>query len=382
MKTLRFLLLAFVAILPFGISAIELIQFRPGDAEIIENGTEAQLAALKLKVEQILGRNSSAAGDPYCAFIIKPTLNISDVKKTEGLTRNVTLATSELVLSAVNAYDETIYYNTTIPLETAVTGSAKAPADALISVIKVKDPAFTRFLRNARKKIQEYYDANCERIIVRAINMHNQGHSDDAMAYLAAVSDVSPCYSDAADLMTQIARMNVTPQEAPDSEPETAPEPQPENTPEPAPETVPEPAPAPQPQPAPTPEPAPTPKPAPAPTVAEPKIYMSDNSFSFKILSCIGSPVHRNITITCELTNLLNENVNDAYTKVVEAYSADGQTLEPQRQDSYYYNFPSGIKTKKEFSISVPDTNVTSISFIKIRANRTDIEIRDLEVKW
>ena len=62
MKNIRFLILALVAILPFGISAIELIQFRPGDAEIIENGTEAQHAALKLKVEQILGRNSSAAG--------------------------------------------------------------------------------------------------------------------------------------------------------------------------------------------------------------------------------------------------------------------------------------------------------------------------------
>lgn len=385
MKRIYILLFALVATLHFSLSAIELIQFASAKASILPEGTEAQQRALNLKLTQILGRNSSAAADPYCAFVIKPVLNVNDVTKSEGLTRNVSLIEGELTLSAVNAYDGTIYYTYTAPLETALTGSSKNPVDALISTIKVKDPAFTRFLRTARTKITEYYDANCERIITRAIHMHNQGLSAHAVAYLAAVSDVSPCYADAADIMTKIVRMHAEPQATPDSvasQPQTEPEPVPDTAPSPAPAPQPQAPEATQPSPEPAPLPAPDAAPVPAPATKQPKIYMSNNNFGFNLLSCVGSPVHRSITITCELTNLLNDNVNNAYTAVIDAYDAEGQSLEPQRPNSYYFNYPAGIKTKKQFSVSAPTADISSISFIKIKVNNTEIEIRDLDVNW
>lgn len=366
---------------------MEPVQFRPGEATITgtagPGATELQRQALTQRVEQILGRNSSAAADPYCAFVIDPALRLNSINKSEGLTRNVTLASGELVLNARNAYDGTLYYSLTQPLEVAVTGGEEKAVDALINGIKVRDAAYTRFLRTVRGKVAEYYQANCDRIIVRATHLHNQGDSEGALAYLAAVPDTSPCYDEAATLSTRIVRKDwdTPPQSVPEetvaSEPQATPAPAP--TPEPTTPPVPEPVAEPTssaPAPAPEPTPAPVPHPAPVQSAPQPKLYLSTDDFDVKILSAVADPLHRSIAVTVSIEARTAFRTRQLI-KVENAVSADGLTLQAKNGGTFV-EFPMGVKVRQQLDLDAGSTDIKELAFFKFVIGPTTVEVRDL----
>lgn len=157
---------------------------------------------LKLKVEQIIARNNAGATSVYNAFIIQPTLEVQETKATEGLVRNVTLVTGELTLTAKNLYDESIYGTVVMSLEGDATGNQETALNALIRNIKITNPVFTRFIRTTRQKIEEHYINNCQTIITKAQTMVSMDRVDDAIGYLSSVPEITPCYEEAASMLT------------------------------------------------------------------------------------------------------------------------------------------------------------------------------------
>ena len=155
--------------------------------------SENVVNALDLKLKQIMNRNSAAAADAYNVFAIDPSIELTDIVSTEGMVQNVSVAKGNLTLIAKNRIDGAMYYTMTIPVKGDAFGNNEKALLKLISNIKVTDPAFTRFIRISRQKIEEYYDANCSVILQKAKILSDQGKYKEAMSYLSAISPSLPC---------------------------------------------------------------------------------------------------------------------------------------------------------------------------------------------
>ena len=177
--------------------------------------TENVANALDLKLKQIMNRNSAATADACNVFAIEPSIELTDVVSTEGMVQNVSVAKGSLTLIAKNLVDGAMYYTMNIPVKGDAFGNSEKAMLKMISNIKMTDPAFTRFIRIARQKIEEYYEANCEVIIKKAKSLYAQKRYKEALNYLSAVSPSVPCYDQASELENEIAA-NV-PEETPRS---------------------------------------------------------------------------------------------------------------------------------------------------------------------
>lgn len=166
--------------------------------------------ALDLKLHQILNRNSAAAADKYNAFVVVPQLALTNMLSTEGgVVRNVSLAQGELVLIAKNRVDSAEYYAVTIPLEGDAVGSKEKALLNMVKRIKVNNPAFTRFVRTSRKKIEEYYTENCATILQKGLALYNEGRFEESLQYLSVITPHMPCFEQADTLKTEIMK-NIT----------------------------------------------------------------------------------------------------------------------------------------------------------------------------
>ena len=166
--------------------------------------TEASRDMLQNKLKQIITRNSAGASNEYNVFIIEPEIVVVDKQATSGLMNNVTLVKGELTLVAKNKVDGSLYHSMVLNISGQVTEKAD-PYKAMITNIRTTDPVFTRFIRIARQKIEDYYAANCATILQRAQSLYDQKKYQEAASYLSAVSDAIPCYEQASVLLKELS---------------------------------------------------------------------------------------------------------------------------------------------------------------------------------
>ena len=160
-----------------------------------------------MKVKNILARNNASASSQYNVFVIEPALEVGEPMASEGLMQDFTLIKGELTLLARNKVDGTLYHSTTIDVKGAAQGNEKAALKEMIKSIAVTNPAFTRFIRITRQKIEEYYAENCTAILQKAQGLYDMRKYQEAVSYLSAVSESTPCYEAAAPLLKEIIQI-------------------------------------------------------------------------------------------------------------------------------------------------------------------------------
>lgn len=154
------------------------------------------------KTEQILTRNSAAAAGAADVFAVNAKLTVTNKAETSGLIRNVASVSGELTLIALNKIDNAKYYSATVPLQAAVkSGGESAAIVALANSIKPTDAVFTRFVRVAREKVEEYYSDHCEEVLARAKTLALSGQVDVGMIYLTGMPPSAPCHDEALELI-------------------------------------------------------------------------------------------------------------------------------------------------------------------------------------
>ena len=79
----------------------------------------------------------------------------------------------------------------------------------MVKRIKVNNPAFTRFVRTSRKKIEEYYIENCASILQKGLTLYNEGRFEESLQYLSVITPHMPCFEQADTLKTEIMK-NIT----------------------------------------------------------------------------------------------------------------------------------------------------------------------------
>lgn len=157
------------------------------------------------KTEQILTRNSAGAAGAADVFAVEAKLTVTDKAQSSGLIRQINSVSGELQLVALNKVDNAKYYSVTVPLEAVVKDSGESGAVlALANSIKPTDAVFTRFVRVAREKVEEYYSDHCSEIIGRANNLGLSGQYATALVYLTGMPASAPCHEEALELIAAL----------------------------------------------------------------------------------------------------------------------------------------------------------------------------------
>ena len=159
--------------------------------------------ALDTKLKAMLTRNSAAAGGSDNVFVIEPVLEAGESLSAEGPIRQVTMS----------RVDGSLYYSLTLSLRGHSAGNIEQALRSMVDNIKVTDKRFTRFIRLARQKIDDYDAANCATILLKAKALHESGRTQEAISYLSAVSAALPCYEQAAALMAEIKAQEPQPRD-------------------------------------------------------------------------------------------------------------------------------------------------------------------------
>ena len=333
--------------------------------------SENVVNALDLKLKQIMNRNSAAAADAYNVFAIDPSIELTDIVSTEGMVQNVSVAKGNLTLIAKNKIDGAMYYTMTIPVKGDAFGNNEKALLKLISNIKVTDPAFTRFIRISRQKIEEYYDANCSVILQKAKSLSDQGKYKEAMSYLSAISPSLPCYQQSSELEKEISA-NI-PVEVPhdtvvvEKEVEKIVEKEVEKIVE---------------KPVVIEKVVEKPVATPTPDNLDCQISISTQDFTFKVIECVGDMTQRRITIKAAITNVTTGNIKNLWVRMLSAYTGEGVQLNELSCENYYQDFPSKITVPRNFYITKIDSKINKLSFVDLKLGDTVVEIRNLPVRW
>lgn len=178
------------------------VMFQVVPVEVEGDVTVEAAKVIFRKCEQIMTRNSAAAAGAADVFGVRAKLTLTGEAKTSGMVRDITSASGELSLIAFNKVDNAKYYSVTVPLNAAIKGGGEGAAVlALANSIKPTDAVFTRFVRVAREKVEEYYSEHCEEVIERAKALGLSGQYATAMVYLTGMPSFAPCHEDALELI-------------------------------------------------------------------------------------------------------------------------------------------------------------------------------------
>ena len=341
--------------------------------------SEKVVNALDLKLKQIMNRNSAAAADAYNVFAIDPSIELTDIISTEGMVQNVSVAKGNLTLIAKNKIDGAMYYTMTIPVKGDAFGNDEKALLKMISNIKVTDPAFTRFIRISRQKIEEYYDANCSVIIQKAKSLSDQGKYKEAMSYLSAISPSLPCYQQSSELEKEISA-NI-PVEVPhdtvvvEKEVEKIVEKVVEKEVE---KIVEKPVVIEKE----VEKPVAPPTPAPDPDKLDCQITINTQDLTFKVIECVGDMTQKRITLKAAITNVTKSNFKGVWVRMLSAYTGDGVQLHSLSAEREWQDFPSKITVPRNFYITKIDSKIDKLSFVDLKIDDTVVEIRNIPITW
>ena len=335
-------------------------------------------------IEQGLSRSQALSSNPYEVFAVNPTLIFGHTMESAGLVRDVAVLNAELTLSAINKVDGTVYYTVTLPLKASATDGRENAAQKLAASLKATDPAFVRFVRQARQKIEDYYAGNCSKILATAQTLADTGRPDEALAYLSAVSPSVDCYDMAAIMMTQLTDTPDTePIEMADITPPTA---DPDTVAAEPSAYVPEPEPLPQPQPAPQPNPESAPEVR--PQAPQPEIIIGSDDMLFSIVSCTGDWSTHRINIVAKFENLLR-NKSQAIAYVATAIDSEGTVLPESKVkntngwfSSCTVETPYKVPVKLQFYLSGFDEKIDRLAYVEIVIRNVKVIIKNLSVQW
>lgn len=162
---------------------------------------DSNVQTLTNKVDQIITRNSAGATTASSVlFSIRPELVITQSDVVNTGVRPVHVVRAELTLYAVGRMDSSTFGSVVVPLE----GNGNSMQTALRSMcnhIRIADPQFTRFIRTAQQKIEEYFIDITPTLLTKADMLAKRQEYDQAVMLLSLVPETVAGYDAIANQM-------------------------------------------------------------------------------------------------------------------------------------------------------------------------------------
>lgn len=345
-------------------------------------------STIQRKLVSAFDRSKASTENVYNVFAVKVQYEITESSESEGFVREVATVGVDMTLSAVNIVDHEIYYTTTIPLSGSASGGTDAALKKLANSIKVNDPVYVRFIRNARNRIADYYAENCAIVVEKARRLVQLKEYEVAACYLSAITPEVSCYDDASTLFSEIVPFITEPTV---TEPDTVVIERVIEVPT-KPDTVvvevqakPDTVvvdrvvevPVRQ-QPTPT---APV-----APKYEQPDIVIDNNNFDFKIVSCTGDLSRQSIVIEVLLKNRdKNFTETSTWTNFYTAIDDKGNSLDNRcYRDGNDINLrlPYNVELRSYYTINNIREKFSKLSYAEFRFSGVKVRVSNLKVNW
>lgn len=333
--------------------------------------TEEAAKVIFRKTEQILTRNSAGAAGAADIFEVQPKLTITNKAQSSGLVREITSVSGELQLVALNKVDNAKYYSVTVPLQAASKGGGESAAVlALANSIKPTDAVYTRFVRLAREKIEEYYSDHCSEIIGRATSLGLSGQYEVAMIYLTGMPASAPCHDEALELIAglklkidQNKPAEGTAKDKDEEDDKSDSSDKGEGSLDEG--QVSEPSPA-----------------DPKVTDTTCDIYIENPNWKFRVAEASYLPSSRKIKITAFVTYVGKKTLSgDCALGFRKALDTEGESYDTcYVYGDTYRTFPDDVPVKIEYFIDNVKSNPGRLSFVGLTVDYKKIEIRNLKI--
>lgn len=148
---------------------------------------------LEDKIRQIIARNAASEHAVSQSFALIGSVDVTDTQTTDGLMRNMTIVYADFILEAVNLVDHNTYAVTSVKIQAQDYSKEKAIAK-LVQSIKITDPVYAKFIKNANDKIINYYDKNMKVFMNKAQNLMKLGNDEEAIKVLQSIPECVPSY--------------------------------------------------------------------------------------------------------------------------------------------------------------------------------------------
>ncbi len=327
--------------------------------------TEEAAKVIFRKTEQILTRNSAGAAGKADVFAVQAKLTVTNEAHSSGLVREITSISGELQLVALNKVDNAKYYSVTVPVQAALKGNSDGGAIlALANAIKPMDAVYTRFVRVAREKIEEYYSEHCSEVIGRATNLGLSGQYQAAMIYLTGMPASAPCHDEALELIASFkAKIDLDKEKEEqkkekDKEKNCDKDSAGSNTDDDGSDDG-------------------------VYDASDLDVYVESPNWKFKLIKASYIPTSRNIKIVCAITYIGKKPLNsDCALGFRKAIDQEGDSFDSCYVfGEKYRTFPEDVPVKIEFFIDNVRKNPEILSFVGLSVDYKKIELRNLKIE-
>lgn len=158
--------------------------------------SENQKSQLENKLKQILSTNGIAIGNST-QFSLASQFNLNDRVVVEGL-QKMTVVKFDMNLQLTNWMSGDVFLAESI----VITGSGSSDSEALhnaISKIKPSDVRLKKFLEESSIKIQQYYQNECNSLMLEVDKLANTKSYVPALAILVSIPQGVGCYNEATE---------------------------------------------------------------------------------------------------------------------------------------------------------------------------------------
>lgn len=161
--------------------------------ESLEYFSQSGLSRLSQKMEQIATNNGVAAFYDG-AFVMFPKLAVYDIQTVEGGMKDIETLKIDLTINVFQMATKTIIGSIPVVLSGSGYSIEEATLNA-ISKINARDPKYSSFLSDCKKRIIDYDERNCKNSILKAKTLASQQRYEEALAQLALYPESLPSYS-------------------------------------------------------------------------------------------------------------------------------------------------------------------------------------------
>lgn len=182
------------------VARIALYAYVPSNSDGMPAGAQENL---RNKLNQIATANGLGGGAANQPFIITANVVVVDKVIQPGAPAMHVL-NMDVSLYVGDGIEGTLFSSATKSVKGVGENETKAYINALKG-IQVKDPAFVEMLETGKNRIVEYYNANCDFIIQKAMAQSGQENFDAALSILAGVPTVcAKCHEFASEAATSV----------------------------------------------------------------------------------------------------------------------------------------------------------------------------------
>lgn len=159
----------------------------------IENFPPAAQQVLSNKLTQIITQNGVTNGPLGSRFIVTPNISVMS-KDITPTAPPMTALNLDITFFVGDGIEGRKFASKTVSVKGVGTNETKAYIEA-IKMIKPADPALASLIAEGKKKIIEYYTANCDVVIKNAQAAASGGNYEEAISQLSGVPEAAKaCY--------------------------------------------------------------------------------------------------------------------------------------------------------------------------------------------